>query len=226
MHHFIDQRFLVVTRSNIQPTAVICILENAPHPCRRLSIRFFCRSSSLIPSYHKHLLPPPPHPSTLPTHPIPPPHPSPFQILKRSHLQKTLEDILRREKTKSDRRRSNLLRQKEDLFSKQCPFQPTLFSSSSYSRSCSRPSASVRDHGHSSSGGGRECVARPRYSNEIAADQPAAAAVGVAALVLGGAAGAAGLEGPKEREGNEGSAISRAEEREAFPRGGEEGLLP
>eukprot|EP00752_Nemacystus_decipiens_P010879 g9672.t1 len=71
---------------------------------------------------------------------------------------KTIEDILRREHTKSERRRSNLLRQREDQFSKQHPFHPTLFSYPSFST-----------HGR----GGRSRNA-PRYSNEIAADQAAA----------------------------------------------------
>lgn len=71
--------------------------------------------------------------------------------------RKAIENVLRREHTKSERRRSNLRRQQEDLFSKQYPFTPTLF-----------PSPSFGTPGRG--GRGRN---GPRYSNEIAVDQAA-----------------------------------------------------
>lgn len=86
---------------------------------------------------------------------------------------KTIEAVLRREHTKSERRRSNLLRQQEDQFSKQHPFNPSLFSS---------PSFATDDRGGRSRNG-------PRYSNEIAADQAAA----MAATEEAGGRGMAGL---------------------------------
>lgn len=86
--------------------------------------------------------------------------------------RKTIENILRREHTKSERRRSNLLRQQEDQFSKQHPFTPTLLSAPSFAT-----------HGRS----GRSRSA-PRYSNEIAADQAAAMAAAEEAR-MGGVAG-------------------------------------
>ncbi|CAM9551229.1 unnamed protein product, partial [Scytosiphon promiscuus] len=100
---------------------------------------------------------------------------------------KTLEDILRREKTKSERRRNSLLRQKKDLFSKQCPFRPTLLPSS-YSRSYDQSSASERQYGRRS---GAKFAAGPRYSNEIAADQAAAATAAAAAGTVDAAEAAA-----------------------------------
>ncbi|CAM9413266.1 unnamed protein product, partial [Ectocarpus sp. 13 AM-2016] len=84
--------------------------------------------------------------------------------------KKKIEDVRRRENIKSERRRSLLLRQQTDLFSKQHPFTPTFFSSARQGRSKSR--------GGVGGGGTRNA---PRYPNEIAADRAAAAAAAVGA---------------------------------------------
>lgn len=93
--------------------------------------------------------------------------------------RKTIEDVLRREHTTSERRRSNLLRQHEDQFSKQCPFIPTFHSSPSFATP-------------SRAGGSRGA---PRYANEIAADKAAA----MVAAEEAGKAGVAGLGAEEEK---------------------------
>ena len=107
---------------------------------------------------------------------------------------KTIEDILRREHTKSERRRSNLLRQQEDQFSKQHPFNPTLFSPLSFA---------TRSRG----GGSRNA---PRYSNEIAADHAIATAAEAAKEARNGVV--SGLDSGEEE--TEAAMSARAGERE------------
>lgn len=88
--------------------------------------------------------------------------------------------MLRRESTKSERRRSNLLRQHEDQFLKQCPFTPKIAPPPSYGRS----------------GGKRGRGRTPRYSNEIAADR--AAALEAAEAEAAGRETSTGLRGGPE----------------------------
>ncbi|CBJ28650.1 hypothetical protein Esi_0117_0009 [Ectocarpus siliculosus] len=112
------------------------------------------------------------------------------RTMGRDGTKKKMEDVRRRENIKSERRRSLLLRQQTDLFSKQHPFTPTFFSSTRQGRSKSRGGA----------GGGGGARNAPRYPNEIAADRAAAEAAAVAAAAAAAAAvGAA--EVSEDREG-------------------------
>ncbi|CAM9553220.1 unnamed protein product, partial [Ectocarpus sp. 4 AP-2014] len=109
------------------------------------------------------------------------------RTMGRDGTKKKTEDVRRRENIKSERRRSLLLRQQTDLFSKQHPFTPTFFSSPRQGRSKRRGGGGTRN--------------APRYPNEIAADRAAAAAAAAAAAGAAAAAAVGAAEVSEDREG-------------------------